>query len=115
MGCFFNGCCYGIPAKAPWGVQFPDSHVARLPVQLYSAIFLFLLALILYVVFKRRGRPGRVICLYGFLYGAGRFLIEFLRGDQLHYAGLTLPQWMSLGLLAITAWVWFWYQRPSEA
>ncbi|MGD8500075.1 MAG: prolipoprotein diacylglyceryl transferase, partial [Phycisphaerales bacterium] len=23
IGCFLNGCCYGKPAKLPWGVRFP--------------------------------------------------------------------------------------------
>lgn len=50
LGCFSNGCCYGKPTKAPWGVVYrdyrtrvlrvhPDWHGTRLhPVQLYAAL-----------------------------------------------------------------------------
>jgi phosphatidylglycerol:prolipoprotein diacylglycerol transferase len=40
-GCFFNGCCYGVPTDLPWGVQFRvDSQMVRChPTQIYESLF----------------------------------------------------------------------------
>lgn len=29
LGCFFNGCCYGLPSQLPWAVQFPYGSPAH--------------------------------------------------------------------------------------
>jgi phosphatidylglycerol---prolipoprotein diacylglyceryl transferase len=58
MGCFFNGCCFGLPTHAPWAVTFPPGSYASYvfpgaaihPSQIYLAlagVFLFGLLLAL--------------------------------------------------------------------
>jgi phosphatidylglycerol:prolipoprotein diacylglycerol transferase len=115
LACFLNGCCYGTPTGAPWAVQYPAqgslafrSHLeAGLvsagdfcslpvhPVQIYlSALGLF--AFVLTSLFWKRYRncPGATFLLYWLVYGTGRFVLEFMRGDVPRYtrADLTLSQ-----------------------
>ncbi len=86
IGCFFGGCCFGKPTDSFLGVVFPEGSlpyeyyggaVAVHPTQLYEAAFLLLLALFLWKPAKKEAFP-----LYLMLYGAGRFFLEFLRGDD---------------------------------
>lgn len=85
VGCFLNGCCFG-----------RDGY----PVQLYESGLLAALSAFLFMRFFRRKKEGEVFCFYLAGYGAIRFMLEFLRGDQSVFAGLTLPQWMSLFFMA---------------
>ena len=47
--------------------------------------------------------PGRTAALYLILYSAGRFVMEFFRGDEIRgiYGGLSVSQWISLALLVV--------------
>lgn len=82
IGCFFNRCCYGIEADLPWSVIFLRDSIPRHPTQIYSAILLFLIFLIVKtngkLLNKKRGAAFFAII---FLYGLYRFFIEFLRAD----------------------------------
>lgn len=85
IGCFLGGCCYGLPTDLPVGVVFPEGSLpyARYgsvplhPTQLYEAGLLLLIFLVLMTMPRRGAFPRYLI-----LYGAGRFLIEFLRADD---------------------------------
>ena len=131
IGCFLGGCCYGIPTKI-LGVKFNQSTVAHaklrnsllvngdftvplLPTQLISsfgdfAIFLFLLVLFC----KNKTRyPYFYFFAQAFLYGTGRFTIEFLRIDPREFWGpLSMSQWFSLGL--VTASLVFFIKNRKE-
>lgn len=88
MGCFFAGCCYGLPTKSPLGIVFshPESqaeplHTALHPTQLYSVTMIGSI-LVLLLMLRRYGRlKGRLIFLYVTLYAMGRSIIEVFRGD----------------------------------
>jgi phosphatidylglycerol:prolipoprotein diacylglycerol transferase len=102
LGCFLNGCCYGKPFLGPWAVAFPPEEILRHPVQLYESGFLFSLFFALKLLEGRHPREGTVALTYGLLYGTWRFLIEFVRADNLPWAlGLTIFQWMSLLLVFV--------------
>lgn len=107
IGCFMNGCCFGIP-NPRWGIEFsPQSfagmfypHQKIIPTQLISSISLFIFFLIFIYLYRHRKFEGQIFCLYLVVYGVFRFLIEFLRGDPRPFiGGLSLFQWMSLGLI----------------
>lgn len=98
-GCYLNGCCYG---------KFWADGVTRHPVQLYEMALLFLLALFLFLVSFRKRREGAVFATYLAGYGLIRFFTEFFRGDQAAFAGLTIPQWMSLALIL---WALFLFKK----
>jgi phosphatidylglycerol:prolipoprotein diacylglycerol transferase len=104
MGCFLNGCCYGIPTDAWCGVTFPGQAVRVLPVQLFEAAGLF----VLYGVLRSLqhptllARPGRLFGTYLMSYGVLRFILEFFRGDQtVWWAGLTLQQLISVAVVLV--------------
>ena len=78
-GCFFSGCCYGIESEC----GFTIDGVRRFPVQLLSAFLLFVLFCVLFLLFKKNFFKGRLLYIYLILYAVGRFLIEFLRGDDI--------------------------------
>ncbi|AKJ64521.1 prolipoprotein diacylglyceryl transferase [Kiritimatiella glycovorans] len=124
VGCFLNGCCYGIPCRLPWAVRFPpDSHPDEVwpgqslhPVQLYESGWNLALYGALLFVYLRGVRPGRVASLYFVFYGTGRFLFEFLRGDpRLRWQLLTVAQWTSLAVLAGGLILWWISSRKPKA
>jgi phosphatidylglycerol:prolipoprotein diacylglycerol transferase len=126
LGCFGAGCCYGIEYSP--GITFsraliPEANfVSRLPVQLIEAGFNLLLFLLLsyisrVVFFPELQRPastgriknrpsvlrnfhltGKLLFLYLILYPAGRFVLEFFRGDEYRgfWGPLSTSQWISL-------------------
>ncbi|MEJ7640492.1 MAG: prolipoprotein diacylglyceryl transferase [Singulisphaera sp.] len=127
LGCFLNGCCYGDACDLPWAVAFPkhsppweSQHAAGLigaaalwslrlhPTQLYSTIDGLILLLLLSAYYPLRRRDGEVMGLLMVAYPITRFLIEHLRNDEgVFYAGLTISQNISLGLLAGGLLFWF--------
>ncbi len=101
LGCFFRGCCFGVPTGCRLGVDFGDG-VLRHPTQLYESVFM--LGLFLYLMSKRKtARPGELFVIFGITYFGFRFFEEFLRVSP-HILGLTLFQWLSLiGILVFSA------------
>ena len=87
IGCFLEGCCYGLPTDAWYGVKFVTTSEKVVPTNLFEAIFLFILAAIfIFLAFKKRW--PYTISVYLITYGIWRFLIEFVRGD---YRGSFIP------------------------
>lgn len=85
IGCFFAGCCYGKETHGAFGVVFPQGSqapagVKLIPTQLISSFGDFVLFCILYKNYNE-GRKEDTMPLYLMLYSAGRFVIEFVRGD----------------------------------
>jgi phosphatidylglycerol:prolipoprotein diacylglycerol transferase len=87
LGCFAAGCCFGKTTNLPWGVIFthPDSlaptGIALHPTQLYEALTALIIFVFLWFLKDRPGFSGRVLLFYLFLYGLGRWGLEFFRGD----------------------------------
>lgn len=97
MGCFFNGCCHGVPSHMPWALSFPAGSppAARYPdmagsgwsqavhpTQLYSVVLLLAMSgLMLYLRGHWRPFIGYMFPLYFIFYGIKRFIVECFRGD----------------------------------
>ncbi|HOJ31986.1 MAG TPA: prolipoprotein diacylglyceryl transferase [Candidatus Hydrogenedentes bacterium] len=120
IGCFLNGCCFGMPTQMPWGVRFPagsypfwkqvldklipENAPCSLPVhptQLYMTLGLVLFAFpLLKASLKRTVFDGQTALLYGVLYGIVRFTVEIFRGESARSVfGMTVSQTISLVLL----------------
>ncbi|MDO4384883.1 MAG: prolipoprotein diacylglyceryl transferase [Clostridia bacterium] len=102
LGCFFGGCCYGMPYDGPLAVRFPAAGVTEpvFPVQLLEAL-INLVIFILLILYTRKSRPrGYSLYLYLLLYSVSRFTLEFLRGDKIRGLsnGLSTSQWISIVL-----------------
>lgn len=107
IGCFLNGCCYGVACSLPWAVRFhadggdvltPPSH----PVQLYaSALSLLIFAFLVWL--ERRGlRPGRLFAIWLILSSLERLTLEnFRRGvtAETIWGPVTQAQVVSLMLM----------------
>ena len=86
IGCFLAGCCYGKETGSPLSVTFTDSSfapngVALVPTQIYSSILDFLNYFVLLIILKNQKKDGETAAAYLIFYSAGRFVLEFFRGD----------------------------------
>ncbi len=100
IGCTLFGCCYGKVCGPEYGVQFPhgspafyehlyhglisQSAKASLPVyptQIYHSLFNFAHFGILLWIRSKQTFRGQLAMCYLMIYGVGRFVIEFYRGD----------------------------------
>ncbi|MDO8524904.1 MAG: prolipoprotein diacylglyceryl transferase [Candidatus Omnitrophota bacterium] len=102
IGCFLNGCCYGIKFPAGSALAWTSfGSDPRFPSQLISAGILFLIFAILLIWQNRRRFAGEILLGYCILYSGKRFVVEFSRGDNPKIlAGLTMAQLISAGLFA---------------
>jgi prolipoprotein diacylglyceryltransferase len=120
-GCFFNGCCYGVETKLPWGVWFnvpgPDGATRLMkchPTQIYESLFHLAMALVLIWLTLRGLLPRQRLKLYLIAYGVYRFLTEFIRPEPRYWPGLTFYQWAALGLVVGLLAQW-WADQRSPA
>lgn len=119
IGCFLAGCCYGQETDSPIGVIFHNSAFAPngvrlIPTQLISSAGDFLFAAVLLIYANKTRKTGKTGALYLMLYGAGRFIIEFFRGDFRGSVGaLSTSQFISLIIFAIGTAMFFLKKLPS--
>jgi len=117
VGCFLNGCCFGIETGFPWACRFPaDSQAGWVlpgaglhPTQLYSAVANFAIFLFLRRRLRARPRSGTVFYAFLIIYGLWRFAIDYLRYYEermcLTAAGgnITWSQIVSICIVAVGA------------
>ena len=104
IGCFLAGCCYGAETSGPLAVTFTHSDFAPngvplVPTQLISSALDFLLFFFLILYHNRiQKKDGETTAWYLILYSAGRFVLEFWRGDTIRgFVGpLSTSQFMSI-------------------
>lgn len=119
LGCFLNGCCYGLPTTLPWGIKFPpESYSSTVfpgehlhPSQLYMSAAGFGLFALLLVLDRKRRFDGWLFWSYIAMDAGLRFIIDFTRYyDETSYLGrigglsFNMNQLLSVGLIA-TAWI----------
>ncbi len=96
LGCFFRGCCFGKPTSLPWGINFGDD-VYRHPTQLYESLFMLVMFIYLEIIKDKQNiKPGELFNRLMMAYFSFRFLIEFIRVNQVIYGGLTSFQIISI-------------------
>jgi phosphatidylglycerol:prolipoprotein diacylglycerol transferase len=128
IGCLLAGCCWGARCGLPWAIIYTDPRAAANvgtplglalhPWPAYAALFNFTLYGLLARLHARRPTHGRVFASYLLLYGGGRFLLEFLRGDPSRGfvlgGGLSTSQAIGLVLVACGAAIHVWLSaRPN--
>lgn len=114
-GNFFNEEAHGGPTDLPWA-QIIDG-VGYHPTFLYESIWCALIfVFLLYWSDHRRKFCGQIICMYGILYSAERFLVEGLRTDSLMIGPLRQAQVISLVIIAACMILYFWLMKrqPPE-
>ena len=108
IGNFMNSEIIGLPSEMPWAVVFKRiDDIPRHPAQLYEAVAYFIIFLILFLLYKnRRERYKR-----GFFFGlvlvlcfTARFIIEFVKENQVRFEEgmlLNMGQLLSLPYLIL--------------
>lgn len=116
LGCFLQGCCYGIQSSL-FGLSFPagspsyseqvvaglirgaDASLPVLPTQAIECVFLAAVAGATFLRLQRGAAP--VFLLAVSAYSAFRFLIEFVRADleRGFWGPLTSSQWIAIVVL----------------
>jgi phosphatidylglycerol---prolipoprotein diacylglyceryl transferase len=115
LGCFLNGCCFGRPTSAPWGVTFPAGSPAHLhqaaerfdllfagplpvhPTQLYEMAASLIAAAIAWLLYRRRCPDGVPALAAAIWFLAFRWMNTHLRADGLSSPG---PVWLSTAIYA---------------
>ena len=110
VGCQLSGDGdYGVSSDLPWAMAYPEGTVATSeevhPTPIYETLASGLIALVLWQL-RDRFRPGILFALYLVLAGAERLLVELIRRNDSVVAGLTLPQLVSIAMIAAgAAWL----------
>ena len=89
IGNFFNSEILGVPTNLPWAVVFLRvDDIPRHPAMLYEALIYLLVFVILYVSYWKAEIikiPGRVLGCALVLCFTARFLIEFVKEEQVSF------------------------------
>jgi phosphatidylglycerol:prolipoprotein diacylglycerol transferase len=100
IGCFLNGCCFGLPSKVPWAITFPPGSYSNFvfpneslhPSQLYLAAAGIGLFILLLVMDRKPRFDGWLFWSYIAFDATLRFLIDFTRYyDATSYLGKVGP------------------------
>jgi phosphatidylglycerol---prolipoprotein diacylglyceryl transferase len=105
-GCFLAHDHPGRRTDFFLGVMFPAYHPfagTRHDLGLYEALFAVVLATAFLIAFRRKPRPGAYLAVAGMVYAPIRFLLDFLRADDVaggdpRYLGLTPGQYASIAM-----------------
>lgn len=111
VGCLMVGCCHGRSHK--WGVCYRKEHadagfthyyvgVRLFPIQAVESIWVLFVVIVGVMFILRKQPPGEVLAWYIVTYSAGRFCLEFLRGDaeRPYIWGFSEAQWTSILLMS---------------
>lgn len=105
VGCFFNGCCYGVPTTMAWGVRFFDNGrwtAPSHPTQLYATGMSLVFLGLLFWLDKRKSFDGQIAGWYLVLAGIERFIMEIWRAgvtsDRV-FMGFTDTQLWCVGII----------------
>ena len=104
----------GTPTSLPWGITLTQAEAAALPgapavIALhpsfaYEIAFHAAAFAALWWSRSRLTEPGESFALYVIGYGVFRFLVEFVRGNEVVFAGLTRPQLFLVLCLPLGVW-----------
>ncbi len=112
LGNFMNSEIIGIPTTKPWGVIFERvDNVPRHPAQLYEAISYFIIFAIMMILYKKmrdRLKNGFFFGLATVLFSTARFIIEFVKENQVGFEdGMTFNMGQLLSLPYIVVGIGF--------
>jgi prolipoprotein diacylglyceryl transferase len=112
LGNFMNSEIIGIPTTKPWGVIFERvDNVPRHPSQLYEAISYFIIFTIMMILYKKmrdRLKNGFFFGLATVLFFTARFIIEFVKENQVGFEdGMTFNMGQLLSLPYIVVGIGF--------
>ena len=123
IGCFFGGCCYGIPHNSPISVVYTETYgntplnTPLLPIQLIEAAVLFIFFVIMLIMFLKT-KTLALPTIYLFMYTIARFVLEFFRGDKERggFLGISTSQIISLiTIIALATYLIIHFTKKKRA
>ena len=122
IGCLLAGCCYGMPWEGACALTFTHSDFAPNGVKLFPtqpvySLLDFLHCGILCALSDKMKVPGRTAALYLILYSAGRFVMEFFRGDEIRgsVGALSTSQFIALFIFLAGILLFVYAPRAGKA
>jgi phosphatidylglycerol:prolipoprotein diacylglycerol transferase len=121
VGCFLNGCCFGLPTQSSLGVIFPPNSPAGyfcpdvriFPIQLVASVMGFVIFAILLFAERFKNFHGFTFWLMLALYSVGRFIIDFFRfyEESMVFARIgkvsfSMNQALTVLIFIISAFMW---------
>jgi prolipoprotein diacylglyceryltransferase len=99
----------GTPTQVPWAITLTPAEAAGIPGALagvplhpsFAYEIAFHLTAYAALRWLRDRTPGELLRLYVAGYAVFRFAVEFVRGNEVVFAGLTRPQWFLLACLPL--------------
>lgn len=102
IGCYFNGCCYGVVCESSTRFALFQHGAWRVPTQMILGLASLFVFFIVLWARPRLKREGDSWILYLALFGFSRFVIEFWRERSAIIGALSLAQIVCL-MLAISS------------
>jgi len=115
IGCVLINDHIGSLTNLPWAMEYLDKSL-RHPVSIYLSLNGLILFFILWFLRKKITHRGILFSLFLLYYSATRFFLDFFRCNDLdvcdpHFYNLTISQWISIAIFALTLiWV-LWYDK----
>lgn len=104
VGCLFNGCCYGRPTTAWYGVHFEglaDNHV---PAQIVDTVLMLVGALVISLIERStKLKSGASFGLFLCAYGVSRYVYEIFRAGTKAETAQGIASSAYIGNLPITS------------
>jgi phosphatidylglycerol:prolipoprotein diacylglycerol transferase len=115
LGNLMNSEIYGHETDLPWGFIFERNNevVAKHPTQIYEALSYLLIFVLLWFMYKKRGKEtphGLIVGIFLVAVFGMRFLIEFIKNDQVAFESgmlINMGQWLSIPMVLGGAFLWF--------
>lgn len=112
IGTLMSGQTVGKLTNLPFAIHYATAGGLRHPVQLYEALFIIAVLLLLHVIFvHRKPVPSRRNGMYGvwffLLFSLGLFFIEMLKDNSVYWGKLSTNQWMLVAIGSETTGVLF--------
>lgn len=109
IACLLNGDAFGSPTGSNFGLVYPpgtfafDTYGSKplWPAEVWEGQWDLIVLVLLFIFKMRKPRTGYLFLAYNILYSAGRFMLEFLRGDSPRYSHLTAAQWTSIVVIVL--------------
>lgn len=115
VGCFLNGCCYGITTNVFWAIKFSSlgDNFLRHPTQLYESFgYLLIFLLFYYGSQKIKLKNGSLFFIGAALHSFARFIIEYFRYNKdfiyqgkIWYCTLSHAQLTALIIITISLFI----------
>jgi phosphatidylglycerol---prolipoprotein diacylglyceryl transferase len=102
IGCVTAGCCRGLPYDGWCALRGVDG-ISRYPTQVFEMIFQLAIGLLFIAFVRKKIFFGRLFSFYLMIYGAFRFLTEFIRDTPKFFGPLSAYQILSLGMIILGA------------